>query len=94
MRLTNDKLVNIVQANSILSLKEYEKSKAMIKQEGNECNTDKFANILFYANQIHKEVAEKTLEHILFKFFIGDLSMKKIIQELLLNNKNFHDILS
>ena len=93
MDLSDAQSVRLMQTDMVLSLNEYEKSKyaAMSKQNlltsNDEALSNKFANILFYSNEICAKISEAALEMILFKYFIGELNMKKIVYELFKNYK-------
>jgi hypothetical protein len=116
--LSNQQTVKLIQANAVLALNEYEKSKCVQTKQGassplslntsllsnsfeeettNSSNSssvngkqhsrenNKFAQILHYSSELHAKICEKTLEMILFKYFIGDLNMRKIVLELFKN---------
>ena len=66
----------------------------MNSDNNNNCNkylvnfTTKFSTIIYFVNEIRFKLNERTLELILFKNFIGNLSIKKILGELLIKNSN------
>lgn len=74
MDLESEQTIKLVQANMMLGLNDY-----MDRQSP---NNKRFSKIIFYVNEIHMKVSEETLEIVLFKYFIGELSMKKIVFEL------------
>lgn len=82
MDLESEQTIKLVQANMMLGLNDY--------LERQSPNNKQFSKIIFYVNEIHTKVSEETLEIVLFKFFIGELSMKKIVYELF-KGSNQHD---
>ena len=78
MDLDNEQTIKLIQANAMLSLQDYEEKNG---------NKNRFADILFVVNDVHAQVSEQTLEVVLFKYFIGELNMKKIVFELFKGNK-------
>ncbi len=45
-------------------------------------NFNKMVALMMLSTEIHSKINEKTLEILFFKYFIGDLSIKKIVYEL------------
>ena len=88
------KTVKLIQANIFNALSEYEKIKANLTKKtlnetnSNEANSNllRFASILCLVNEVHSKIQEETFELVLFKNFIGTLSIKNILSELLLKN--------
>lgn len=84
MDLENETAIKLIQSNFVLSLDLYERRKLLteVKCEENLMQSSKCSAIMSFLEEIHCKVSEKTLEIIFFKFFIGDLSINKIICEL------------
>jgi len=69
--LSNEQGVRLVQANVV---------KSLLATVG--VNGSRLAGILLLASELHGKVCERTMEMVLFKYFIGGLSMRKIVVEL------------
>jgi len=69
--LRNEQGIKLVQANVV---------KSLFGTVG--VNGSKLASILLLTSEVHNKVSENAIEMILFKYFIGELSMKKIVVEL------------
>lgn len=86
MELTSESTIKVIQANLLKSLIEHERSKSnqlfSRSEDKQSLSTARFGSILYFTNEIYTNVCEKTLEIVLFKYFIGELNMKKIVFEL------------
>jgi hypothetical protein len=82
MTLENIQTVKNLQKNFILLLNQYERSKTESFADTESNESIRMTNLMLLCNEIHTKVNEKTLEIIFFKYFIGDLTINKIIFEL------------
>jgi hypothetical protein len=82
MVVENKQIVKNLQKSFILLLNEYEKSKAESFADTESNESIRMSNLMLLSNEIHSKVNEKTLELIFFKYFIGELTINKIIFEL------------
>jgi hypothetical protein len=80
MDLESEQTIKLIQANMMLGLND------CIERQTPSSLNKRFSKIIFFINEIHSKVSEETLEIILFKSFIGELSMKKIVFELFKGN--------
>ena len=89
----NKQTIKNLQKSFIYSLSEYENSISINQQSGSLAkssisnnddikNMNKITSVMLLSNEIHSTVNERTLEILFFKYFIGDLSINKIIYEL------------
>jgi hypothetical protein len=82
MAIENKHMVKNLQKSFILLLNQYEKTKAESFTDSESNESIRMTNLMLLSNDIHTKINEKTLEIIFFKYFIGDLTINKIIFEL------------
>ena len=84
--------VKLFQNSIIYSLVEYEKSKfiffnSKIKTMNEKTRLNEL--LLFLNTELNNKIFDTTYEKMFFKNFIGNLNMKKILIEMLLNETSF-----
>jgi hypothetical protein len=84
--------VKLFQNSIIYSLVEYEKSKfiffnSKIKTMNEKTRLNEL--LLFLNTELNNKIFDTTHEKMFFKNFIGNLNMKKILIEMLLNETSF-----
>jgi hypothetical protein len=88
----DSKKVKLFQNSIIYSLVEYEKSKficfnSKIKIMNEKTRLNEL--LLFLNTELNNKIFDTTHEKMFFKNFIGNLNMKKILIEMLLNETSF-----
>jgi hypothetical protein len=70
------------QANTVCALNEYEKNMKHLKSNGIRTNGLSVSQLISVVSEINDKISSSTLETVLFKHFIGNLSINKIFKEL------------
>ena len=92
MSIIDSNKVKLFQNSIIYSLVEYEKSKfiffnSKIKTMNEKTRLNEL--LLFLNTELNNKIFDTTYEKMFFKNFIGNLNMKKILIEMLLNETSF-----
>jgi hypothetical protein len=87
MGLQNDSGAKLMQSSILFSLSQYEKLTERSATLANDTfrvnlKTNNFTEIIQFSVCIHAMASAKSIEAVFFKFFIGEMSINRIIREI------------